>query len=310
MSPPGLRKRRPIFASNSIIILATLLQQSTAHAVPQIPQPTKTVPYHEINVLEWPLAATDAPTVPGLLGPRQLNTVCGYIGGDPDMPATCTAGSYCALDVEHKAIGCCPDGGPCTTGVFTGCVDSDSDPQTELNPYVFTCRGGKACYRNDFEGGFSQYGCGSADMAATVAITASGKSKIPFSTFSAALTEKPKSLSKPTTIGTKHHRTSTNESTKSHSHTKTDTKTTTKLATTTDSTTTSNTASSTATQTSDATAPNNAPVKNNGAIIGGTISGVAFVAALAVLGVMLWRRRRNRNLRQGPGVQADPRYIK
>ncbi|KAG7287374.1 hypothetical protein NEMBOFW57_006885 [Staphylotrichum longicolle] len=50
-----------------------------------------------------------------------------------------------------------------------------SGPQTEVNPYVFSCAGGSVCYRNMFDGGFSQWGCGTAsDQAATVVNSASG----------------------------------------------------------------------------------------------------------------------------------------
>lgn len=76
-------------------------------------------------------------------------TVCGYIGGDAALPATCAAGSHCAVNVAARVVGCCPDGRPCDRGFFTACVDRNSRPQTVRDPYVFTCDAGRVCYRND-----------------------------------------------------------------------------------------------------------------------------------------------------------------
>uniref|UniRef100_A0A8H7TTX6 Hydrophobin n=1 Tax=Bionectria ochroleuca TaxID=29856 RepID=A0A8H7TTX6_BIOOC len=185
--------------ASSLALLWSIIPAASSHA---IPLKTHTVELRELNVLLWPLP-TVMPEANHLLG-RQLNTVCGYVGGNPDLPATCSAGSHCAIDVEHGVVGCCPDGGPCTQGVYTGCVDGNSDPQTEINPYVYTCGGGNVCYQNQFDGGYHQYGCGSAsDLATTVAMSASGKQTLDLTSISLEFTATATSLSEPTTLGTK-----------------------------------------------------------------------------------------------------------
>ena len=313
--------------ASALLILATLFTSptTTAHA---LPQQTKTVPYHELNVRSWPIDAPEPTAASALddifLRPRQLNTVCGYIGGDPDLPATCSAGSHCVVDTDHSAIGCCPDGGPCTAGVFTDCVDANSGPQTERNPYVHTCSGSDVCYQNQFGGGLFQYGCGSAsDMAATVALTASGKEDIDLTSMSVELTAEPTSLSEPTTLGTR-------TTSRSASETNSDTDTESETGTTEKATRTSSESSSTAGPTTtgadeieeggngdenededeDGEAPsgegNSTPT---GPIVGGTIGGVAFFALAITLGLYLWRRRQDGNTREGPGG-SDREYIR
>ncbi|KAI8685616.1 hypothetical protein NCS55_00234500 [Fusarium keratoplasticum] len=332
MTPADLMARLP-----PLLVLSSIANLAAGYA---LPYPTKTVEYHELNVVPYPLAATAAPD-DGYLLRRQFNTVCGYVGGDPALPATCSAGSHCVVDVEHGAVGCCPDGGSCTQGVFTGCVDGSSDPQTEVNPYVYTCGGGDSCYKNSYEGGFFQYGCGSTSGLATkVVATASGQSAIQLTTIKAPLTATAISLSEPTTLGTK-QRTSTgstttkasttkSSTTKSSTATKTSTtESSTESTSTTKTTKTSSTASKTETEsetetaskTSDedattSTAAAAAPdtdgkdngTKNTGAIVGGTISGVAAVVALVVAAIWLYRRRQA-NQRQGPGLKHKVQHI-
>ncbi|KAH7483894.1 hypothetical protein FOMA001_g6292 [Fusarium oxysporum f. sp. matthiolae] len=335
MTPALLMARLPPF-----LVISGVLNLATGHV---LPQPTKTVDFYELNVLPYPLAATPAPD-DSLLLRRQFNTVCGYLGGDPGLPATCSAGSHCVVDVDHGAVGCCPDGGSCTSGVFTGCVDADSGPQTEVNPYVFTCRGSDSCYRNSYEGGFFQFGCGSTSGLATkVVATASGKSAIDLTSINVPLTQPVSSLSEPTTLGTRRRTTTTDTSatkssaTRSASTKSTETSsgsTTESTASTTNSetsstesetstasetesdtsteTTASETADPSSTESGDSDAPdtdgNDNGSKNTGAIIGGTISGVAALAALIVLGIWLWKRKKG-NTRQGPGVKHQVQHI-
>ncbi|RGP80870.1 hypothetical protein FLONG3_1018 [Fusarium longipes] len=326
----------------SFLLISSFFNLASGHA---LPQPTKTVAFHEINAASYPLAATAAPD-DSFLYRRQFNTVCGYIGGNPGLPATCSAGSHCVVDVDHGAVGCCPDGGSCTQGVFTACVDAGSGPQTEVNPYVFTCRGDDSCYRNSFEGGFFQYGCGSTSgLATNVVATASGKSAIQFPSLSVPLTAPATSLAEPTTLGTR-RRTSDTDSSSTRAST-TGGATTESIGTSsqepTESTTQSEVSStesepSTASETeaetdsasgtsgtadpsatdsdesasSEASAPdtdgNDNDSRNTGAIIGGTISGVAVLVALIVLGVWLWKRKKG-NTRQGPGVKPQVQRI-
>lgn len=292
--------------STTLLVLSTLFSRAHSNAVPR---QTSTVPYTELDVVPWPLPTPNPSDDNPLLLHRQLNTICGYIGGDPDLPATCSAGSHCALDVQHSAIGCCPDVGGCSVGVYTGCVDRNSDPQTEINPYVFTCGGGDVCYQNTFDGGYFQYGCGSSsNVAATVVATASGREPIDLSSVAVQLTAEATSLAEPTTIGTRDETSSDTDSSTSSSTSSAESRTRTtsdESSTTSDSSATS---TSTSTSTSEPDAPNNDDGGTNvGAIVGGTIGGVAFLALLGVLALYLLRRKKG-NLREGPQNQAK-QYI-
>ncbi|KOS23287.1 hypothetical protein ESCO_003983 [Escovopsis weberi] len=204
MIPSDLTRSSP--TTTALLILLSSLPHLAASY--RIPRETKTVDFRELNVVDFPLvAATPAPTSPSRQPQRRgFNTVCGYIGGDAAFPATCMAGSHCVLEVDHGAIGCCPDGGTCTEGIFTGCVDFNSPPQTELNPYVFTCTGSEVCYKNDFEGGYYQYGCGTASRLATlVATSALRSSSLELNRITMAFTAKPTPLATPTALGTRSH---------------------------------------------------------------------------------------------------------
>ncbi|KAK3294331.1 uncharacterized protein B0H64DRAFT_463078 [Chaetomium fimeti] len=281
----------------ALLLLSSLVQLTDAHAfhkLPrQTPEPTITLPHHVLNVVSWPIQPTPPPGADLFAYRRRqlddsFNTICGYVNGDLELPATCGSGSHCVVDTEHNVVGCCPNGAPsCTAGVFTGCVDGNSGAQTEVNPYVFSCTGAAVCYMNEFEGGFSQYGCGTAsDMAATVQNSASGITAIlNRPTVSVSYTEGISILSEPTTLGTPSSRASTASARSSASP-----------ASASDST-----ASPTATENSDAAAPPATDTgPRTGAIVGGTIGGLAVVIALVAL-VFFFLRRRNANVRQGPG---------
>lgn len=299
----------------ALLVLSSIINPAASHV---LPRQTRTLEHRTLNVEPWPLA-TPAPTaLPGLhgggrrgrgpnpllLAARQFNTVCGYIGGDPDLPATCSAGSHCAVDVQHSAVGCCPDGAPCTAGVYTGCVDADSGPQTELNPYVYTCRGADVCFQNKFDGGYFQFGCGSTTgMGATVAPSASGREPLDLTMLSVAMTASRTALSEPTTLGT---RTSTSEEEGTSSATETKESST---GTTTEET---NTSEPSATDVEEGAAPDTSSKdkpNNIGPIVGGTIGGLAFLMAVAILGLYFWRRKKG-NARQGPGLDSDTKYIR
>ncbi|TPX13435.1 uncharacterized protein E0L32_006165 [Thyridium curvatum] len=318
----------------ALVFLAQLLDTSQAHLLPQA---TTTLPHHALNVVAIPPPPTAAPS------PRQIryrasrrrpqaaaaaaedifNTVCGYIGGDSALPATCSAGSHCVLDSEHGAIGCCPNGAAsCTTGIFTGCVDFNSGAQSVVDPYVFTCAGSDVCYRNEFAGGFFQYGCGTAsDLATSVVATASGiTSTLPITSVSVQLTESPTSLATPTSIdpstGTRSFTRSSASSTSSSSVSSTSGSSSTSTSSTTSSSTKpSSTSQTSSTATNEATsAPASGATessgngKNTGAIVGGVIGGLAGLVLFFVLGLYLWRRRKG-NVRNGPGPGSDTQYI-
>ncbi|KAL2190430.1 hypothetical protein L209DRAFT_677214 [Thermothelomyces heterothallicus CBS 203.75] len=285
--------------SAALLLLWSILQLTDAHAVQRLPrktpEPTITVPYRALNVAPWPLHATPPPGGDTFANRRRqlddtFNTVCGYINGDQNLPATCGQGSHCVVDTDHNVVGCCPNGAPsCTAGVFTGCVDGNSGPQTEVNPYIYSCTGSDVCYMNVYEGGFSQYGCGTAsDLAATVQNSASGITAVlTRPTVSVSYTQGISTLSEPTTLGTPRSRTRSSTARTSHSSS---------------ATSASSTSSESTSSTSEPAAP---PATDKsyrtGAIIGGTIGGLAVLIALGAL-AFFFLRRRNANIRQGPGL--------
>ncbi|KAL2129829.1 hypothetical protein VTI74DRAFT_7259 [Chaetomium olivicolor] len=279
----------------ALLLLSGILELTSAHVLqqipPQTPAPTITIPYRVLNVVSWPLYPTPAPRDP--FAPRRRhdeNTVCGYIDGDSALPATCGAGSHCVLDTEHNVVGCCPNGAPsCTAGVYTGCVDANSGPQTEINPYVYSCTGAKVCYMNVFDGGFSQFGCGTAsDLAATVRTTASGiTAALTYPTVSVSYTKGISTLTEPTTLGTVTSRSTSAKSTS------------TSISSSLSSAAPTKPTDPAATTTSAVSAATDSAYKT-GAIVGGTIGGLAVLIALAAL-IFFIIRRRNANVRRGPG---------
>ncbi|KAI1143094.1 hypothetical protein F5Y05DRAFT_142458 [Hypoxylon sp. FL0543] len=185
--------------ATAVLLLSAAFGLTNGHA---LPRQTKTVQLHELNVVPFP-RPTEAPILlSDLLRREAPNTICGYIGGDPNLPATCLAGSHCVLEQDHGIVGCCPDGGTCSTGIFTGCVDRNSEPQTEINPYVYTCQGTDVCYRNHFAGGYFQFGCGTASsLGTTVETHVDGMTSLVFEETSVSLTALPITLSEPTSVG-------------------------------------------------------------------------------------------------------------
>ncbi|KAK8029107.1 hypothetical protein PG991_006163 [Apiospora marii] len=283
----------------AVLLLSTVLGGlADGHAL--LPRQTKTIEPHELNVIMWPPLPTAAP----LLSPMELfrrqadNTICGYLGGDSALPATCSAGSHCVLDEANKVMGCCPNAGSCTTGVFTGCVDQNSGPQTEVNPYVYTCAGRNVCYKNSFPGGFFQYGCGTAsNLATSVQTGASGKPTLPLVQTSIALTKSASSLSESTS------RLSSSSSKSSSSSSSATTTPASSSGTPTSSGAPADTANTT--PAAPPASQNSGPGYNRtGAIVGGTIGGLALLAALLALLFCCLRRRRNR--RRGPGPAPVP----
>ncbi|CAJ2512423.1 Uu.00g054380.m01.CDS01 [Anthostomella pinea] len=332
-SPHNIFFRLP--PATAALLLSAVFGLSDGHA---LPRQTKTVEFHELDVVPFPPLPTDAPLSPFELLRRQESTVCGYIGGNSDLPATCSAGSHCVLDNLNGVVGCCPNGGTCTAGVFTGCVDGNSAPQTEINPYVYTCQGANVCYQNQFAGGYSQYGCGTAsDLGTTVQTSADGASTaLALDHTTVSQTATPISLSEPTTIGS-HSPTSTDSSsttgaTSSGASSTSSSPSTSSTSSTSTSTTSSPTPSSTESTSSTSSDPANlessttspsataAPAgdtaasssNHTGAIVGGTVGGAAALVLLIALAVLCLRKRRKDN-RQGPrptpGAAPDTGYM-
>ncbi|KJR80236.1 uncharacterized protein SPSK_04987 [Sporothrix schenckii 1099-18] len=284
--------------------------------------PLTTVPYRSLNVVPWPLPTAFADEqgrisqrqwsrqlrqLGGAPLPRQNdNTICGYIGGNPDLPATCSAGSHCVLDAEHGAVGCCPNGvDSCTAGVFTGCVDGGSDA-TDVNPYVYTCGGGSFCYKNNFPGGYYQYGCGSAStLGQSVAATASGMSALTITsqriTFTGTFTDTTSTSKTTKSSSTKSSSTKTkSSSTSSFSSSSTSSSSLSSTTLSSSSSTTSSSATHTPTGAASSSTDPGSEVDTGvnsgdraGVIIGATISAVAGLIALIALAVYFcWKKRR------------------
>ncbi|KUI53736.1 hypothetical protein VP1G_01244 [Cytospora mali] len=303
----------------ALLILSSLFSLASAHALPR--QTPTTVPYRSLNVVAYPpLPAPTSPPVDlqtfnELLRRQDTNTICGYIGGDPSLPATCSAGSHCVVDADHAAVGCCPNGQEtCTAGVFTGCVDSNSGAQTEVNPYVFTCAGSNVCYKNVFEGGLSQWGCGTAsDLAATVSESATGvSSEVQLTSVSVSFAQSTSTTATGTATSSGRH--SSSDSASSLTTLNIPSPTTTADPTSTSDLSSSPSSSSPSATSTDPSAPeanaNSGKEKHTGAIVGGTIGAVVALAAIAAAAIYFWRRRAARNSRQGPGPRAgDTQYI-
>ncbi|KAL2022913.1 hypothetical protein VTK56DRAFT_4444 [Thermocarpiscus australiensis] len=290
----------------ALLLLSSILELTNAHVLQPLPRPaqapTTSIPYQALNVVSWPLRPTPPPRDRFALRRRQDNTVCGYIGGSSDLPATCSAGSHCVLDTEHNVVGCCPNGeASCTAGVFTGCVDANSGPQTEVNPYVYSCTGSAVCYKNVFEGGFSQFGCGTAsDQATVVLASASGMTALlDRPTVTVSYTQGISTLSEPTTLGTVTGSGITSGTSSPSSSLKTTASSSLSPTPASSSTASTVTAGPAATTSADISTAS-APAYRTGAIVGGTIGGLAVLVAVVSLAVFFIRRG-NSNTRQGPG---------
>ncbi|KAI1429918.1 hypothetical protein F5Y12DRAFT_709459 [Xylaria sp. FL1777] len=304
--------------ATAVLLLSAVFYLTDGHS---LPRQTKVVEFHELDVIPFPPVPTDRPLSPFALQLRQENTICGYIGGNPDLPATCSQGSHCVLDAANSVVGCCPNGGACTTGVFTGCVDRNSSPQTEINPYVYTCQGADVCFMNNFAGGYFQYGCGTASaIGTTVETSANGATAaLSIETMDVSLTESPSKLATPTTIGNpvstgtmSLSQTSSQLTTAPFSDTTTISSATaitstsshsgssnTHSGTSTSSTLTSSTDPPSSTTIASTPTPS-AKQNRTSVIIGGVVGGVA--AAIVLVAVVFFcLRRRSRNRRTGPG---------
>lgn len=335
MLPHDIFLRLP--TPTALLLLSSLSTLASAHVARQTPT---TIPHQPLNVAAYP--PLPAPTSPPLdrqaldelLRREDANTICGYINGVSSLPATCSAGSHCVVDTDHGVVGCCPNGpDTCTAGVYTACVDANSGPQTVLNPYVYTCTGSNVCYKNAFEGGYSQFGCGTAsDLAATVKQSASGVDDgVTITSAAIAFTEKPSTLAVPTTLGTNTKSSLEVSSTSSESRTTLSTpapssaaasstvsassKSSSASAATSSTTSATSSSATSSSATSNPTAAPAAPgnssggVNHTGAIVGGSIAGVAVLIGVLAAAAYLMRRRTG-NARQGPGPRpGDTQYI-
>lgn len=178
-----------------------------------------------------------------------------------------------------------------------------------------------------FEGGYSQFGCGTAtDLAATVLASASGvPSAIVLTTADVSLTQSPSSLATPTTLGTASG--SSTSATASPSSATSETTgtlttitipspaTTTEPSSLTESASTGSSSSTSSTGVTPTAAPGTSTgsdggSNHTGAIVGGSIGGLAALVGIAAVAAYFYRRRLSGNSRQGPGPRpGDTQYI-
>lgn len=266
------QRPRQMLAASLWLASSALFSPASGHALPRrTAHPTATQ-----EIQPWPLP-TPGPNHAALVNARrQFNTICGYIGGNPDLPATCLPDSHCVVDAQNKAIGCCPDDGDCTTGIFTGCADENNPGNGVVDPHIFTCGAGDVCYKNTFEGGFFQYGCGSAsDLATNVALTASGQADLSYMSVSVSLRPTTTLASLTSTDGTSSRGPSSTSGGMAGA---------------------SNTPS-----------PEDGGSSHTGAIVGGVIGGLAAILLLFALGFWLWRHNKGSRI---PEAEDEPKFIR
>lgn len=265
MTPRQPHSRRcPSIVAATLLASSVMIAPISGHALPrQTVRPTRTM-----DILSWPIE----PTLPAQLVRRDFNTICGYIGGNPELPATCMAGSHCVVDAQNKAIGCCPDKGDCTKGIFTDCIDENKPGHGVVDPHIYSCGVGNFCYKNTFEGGYFQYGCGSAsDMATTVVLTASGEAPIAITTVSVSLRPTTTLTSVTSSVGNSPSSTSGRKS-----------------------------------EPTDDSTNEDGEANNKSAIVGGVVGGLAAITILLALGIFLWRRNRTP---ESPQSEEEPKFI-
>lgn len=288
-----------------------------ATAFPHIARqtPSYTLRHRTLDGIPFP---TPIAGIPLEIRQDNFNTICGFIDGNPDAKATCGAGSHCVLDSAHGIVGCCPNGGPCTTGIFTGCVDFNSGPQAVVDPYIFTCDGGNVCYQNNFDGGYSQYGCGTASSIGTSVATRVSDLTLPLTPFSFSLTEPLSSLATPTSLmnpslskvdSTNISESRTGSTSENSSQSSSSISNPTSNSSSSSSTSNINPSSMPTTTASLAPEEEEDNRDSTGAIVGGTLSGIAILIFLVAMGVYFWRRRQG-NTRKGPGVKTNTQYIR
>ncbi|KAH8795563.1 hypothetical protein BGZ57DRAFT_201927 [Hyaloscypha finlandica] len=253
----------------SSIVLLFSVALGVSNALPwEGPQPT-----NAYQPDAWSPVPTRIPADPANLFKRSSVgvNVCGWIGGNVGEPVQCASGSSCVHDTIHGYVGCCTTSGACTSGVYTSCVDSQSSAWNQnsglADSGIYTCTGTSLCYRNTYPGGYYQYSCGASWEATSILTSYYGQ---PSSVFLQIVYTGVSSI--PTTS-----------------------------ATTTPAPTSSVSPTTTVTDT-----PSPPSQKNNiGAITGGTIGGVAFLAALLALAFFLYRRHQSKHhYRAGPFVSS------
>ncbi|KAI6247575.1 hypothetical protein HI914_03806 [Erysiphe necator] len=137
------------------------------------------LPTSEVN-LQQSETQKPAPTAKAELSKANLDrSICGWLGGQSQLPALCAGASSCIRDTEHKYVGCCETIGSCTAGFYTSCVDEGSDgwspPSSIQTNGIYTCAKNEECYRNTYAENYYQFGCGKSSWATRVETTFTGQ---------------------------------------------------------------------------------------------------------------------------------------
>ncbi|KAH8593515.1 hypothetical protein B0O99DRAFT_627397 [Bisporella sp. PMI_857] len=277
---------------------AILLLLSAAFRVTNALPWSGPIPTSVYQADEWSPRPTQFPVDPKELFRRKTPDirVCGWLGGTSSEPAVCPTGSSCVRAMNHGYVGCCKIGeSSCTEGVYTSCVDKNSQQETTgpqiKNNGIYTCPDDTLCYRNTYPGSYLQWGCGKTDQATKVETTYSGQAsdvllqvvyrKITFSPMTVSATTSSESSS------TTEQTTTTTEESRS-----TPPPASTTSATESTSTTAGNTQAATTGAGEEGEGKSKSKV-SGGVIAAGVIGSAAFVIAL--LGIILFFLRRRRN---------------
>jgi len=287
--------------SSSIFLLFSIVF-SGSNALPW----TEAQQTHVYEEHPWSPRPTIVPTDPARLFKRDSvdPAICGWIGGNSASAATCSFGSTCVHDTIHGVVGCCATSGPCTAGVYTSCIDMNSNgwtPNSGLQDNgIYTCSGTAVCYKNTYAGGYYQYGCGESSWATTVETTYSGQpTDMLLQQVFTGIQFTPTTA--PTTTSSSTSTSSSRTTTSSSSSTTTSTSSSSSKSSSTSASSTLPTASKVPTNTGSSTPSASAAAiskkSNTGAVIGGVIGGVA---GLAIIGAALfWFLRRKQAQKQG-----------
>jgi hypothetical protein len=118
-------------STSRVLLLSAIF--SLTNALPR----SGPVPTASYKSADWNPRTTSVPqSLTELLKRQDWNaSVCGWVNGNFNQPAACSSDEKCVYDTSHGMVGCCPQSGSCTTGVYTTCVQA---AQGALNPSILT----------------------------------------------------------------------------------------------------------------------------------------------------------------------------
>ncbi|KAL2059953.1 hypothetical protein VTL71DRAFT_10108 [Oculimacula yallundae] len=122
-------------------------------------------------VWDGPKATNPASLVTASISPRPTKVAelvkrdvwpasfCGFVGGISSLGATCSPHSSCVWNTDYFVVGCCATESKACL-FFTSCIDQNSPATAADDSLVFTCRGTKTCFQNNYPSNYRQWGCG------------------------------------------------------------------------------------------------------------------------------------------------------